>query len=40
MRCEEIFSRCDRRIEIVGPLIESEGLSVHQRFWRNAPKDV
>jgi tRNA(Arg) A34 adenosine deaminase TadA len=40
MRCEEIFDRCDRRVEIVGPLIESQGLLVHQRFWQNAPKDV
>jgi tRNA(Arg) A34 adenosine deaminase TadA len=40
IRCEEIFDRCDRRVEIVGPLIEDEGLSVHRRFWQNAPEAV
>jgi len=40
MRCEEIFARCDRNIEVTGPLIEAEGLSVHRRFWPKARKDV
>jgi tRNA(Arg) A34 adenosine deaminase TadA len=39
MRCEEIFARCDRHIEVVGPLLEEEGLPVHQRFWPNASGD-
>ncbi len=40
MRCEEIFARCDRRIEVIRPLLEEEGLPVHQRFWSNASDDV
>jgi tRNA(adenine34) deaminase len=40
MRCDEIFARCGRRVEVVGPLIEHEGLPVHRRFWPNAPADV
>jgi ribonuclease HI len=40
MRCEEIFARCDRRIEVTGPLLEEEGLEVHRRFWPNAREDV
>ena len=40
MRCEEIFSRCDRRIEVVGPLIEEEGLPAHRRFWPHARDDA
>ncbi len=40
MRCEEIFARCDRPVEVVGPLIEDEGLPVHRGFWPNAPGDV
>jgi ribonuclease HI len=40
MRCEEIFARCDRRIEVTGPLIEEEGLAVHRRFWPTAREDV
>ena len=39
MRCEEIFARCDRQIEVVGPLLEEEGLPVHQRFWPSASGD-
>ena len=40
MRCEEIFARCDRKIEVTGPLLEAEGLAVHRRFWPNARDDV
>ncbi len=40
MRCDEIFTRCDRAIAVVGPLIEAEGLPLHQRFWSQAPPDV
>jgi tRNA(Arg) A34 adenosine deaminase TadA len=40
MRCEEIFARCDRKIDIVGPLLEDEGLRVHQKFWPSAGDDV
>ncbi len=40
MRCEEVFARCDRRIEVTGPLMEEEGLAVHRRFWPNAREDV
>lgn len=36
MRCEEIYARCERRIDVVGPLLEEEGLAVHRRFWPNA----
>jgi tRNA(Arg) A34 adenosine deaminase TadA len=40
MRCEEIFARCDRPIDVTGPLIEDEGLQVHRLFWPDAPADV
>jgi hypothetical protein len=40
MRCDEIFPRCDRKVEVVGPLLEEEGLPVHRRFWPNANPDV
>jgi tRNA(Arg) A34 adenosine deaminase TadA len=40
MRCEEIFARCDRRVEVLGPLLEEEGLPVHRAFWPNARGDV
>ena len=40
MRSAEIFARCDRRVEVIGPLIENEGLPVHRRFWTVARADV
>jgi ribonuclease HI len=40
MRCEEIFDRCDRKIEVVGPILEEEGLKIHKRFWPKASTDV
>ncbi len=40
MRCTEIFARCDRRIEVVGPLLEDEGLRAHRRYWPSARDDV
>ncbi|HEX4411147.1 MAG TPA: nucleoside deaminase [Xanthobacteraceae bacterium] len=40
MRCEEIFARCDRMIEVVGPLLEKEGLPLHEKFWPSAGDDV
>jgi tRNA(Arg) A34 adenosine deaminase TadA len=40
MRCEEIFARCGRRVDVIGPLIEHEGLPVHRLFWPNARADV
>jgi tRNA(Arg) A34 adenosine deaminase TadA len=40
MRCEEIFARCDRAVEVVGPLLEEQGLAAHRRFWPYAAADV
>jgi tRNA(Arg) A34 adenosine deaminase TadA len=40
IQCQEIFSRCNRPIEVIGPLLEEEGLPVHRRFWGQAKADV
>jgi tRNA(Arg) A34 adenosine deaminase TadA len=40
MRCDDVFARGDRRIEVIGPLIEDEGLAVHRRYWPNAHPDA
>jgi tRNA(Arg) A34 adenosine deaminase TadA len=40
MRCDEIFARCGRQVEVIGPLIEEEGLRAHRLFWPNARADV
>ena len=40
MRCEEIFARCGRKVDVVGPLLEEEGLPVHRQFWPSASLDV
>jgi tRNA(Arg) A34 adenosine deaminase TadA len=40
MRCDEIFARCGRKVDVAGPLLEEEGLRVHRQFWPNASPDV
>lgn len=32
--CREVFARCVRPVEVVGPLIEDEAKIVHEGFWR------
>ena len=31
--CREVFSRGDRKIEVVGPALEEEAKKVHEGFW-------
>ena len=31
--CREVFARCVRAVEVVGPLIEEEARRVHKGFW-------
>jgi tRNA(Arg) A34 adenosine deaminase TadA len=31
--CREVFAHGNRRIEVVGPLLEDEALQVHRDFW-------
>ena len=32
--CREVFARCVRPVEVIGPLIEDEACVVHEGFWR------
>ena len=32
--CREVFARCVRPVEVIGPLIEDEARVVHEGFWR------
>ena len=32
--CREVFARGQRRVEIVGPLLEEEAAKPHEGFWR------
>jgi tRNA(Arg) A34 adenosine deaminase TadA len=32
--CREVFARGQRRVEIVGPLLEDEAAKPHEGFWR------
>jgi tRNA(Arg) A34 adenosine deaminase TadA len=34
LACREVFARAERRIAVVGPLLEEEGLAVHHGFWQ------
>ena len=31
--CREVFARCARAVEVIGPLIEDEARTVHEGFW-------
>ena len=31
--CREVFARCVRPVEVIGPLIEDEARRVHEGFW-------
>jgi len=31
--CREVFARGQRKVEVVGPLLEDEAATVHQGFW-------
>lgn len=31
--CREVFARCGRPIEVIGPLLEAEANRVHEEFW-------
>ncbi len=31
--CREVFARCVRPVEVIGPLIEDEAKVVHEGFW-------
>lgn len=32
--CREVFARGQRRIEVVGPVLEDEAREVHEGFWK------
>ena len=40
MSAHEIFARCPREIELVGPLLNDLGIRPHLSFWRNAPPEA
>jgi hypothetical protein len=31
--CREVFARGQRRMEVIGPLLEEEAAEVHKDFW-------
>jgi tRNA(Arg) A34 adenosine deaminase TadA len=35
--CHEIFARGQRKIAVVGPVLEEEGLAKHLVYWRREP---
>lgn len=32
--CRQVFARCVRPVQVIGPLIEDEARLVHEGFWR------
>jgi tRNA(Arg) A34 adenosine deaminase TadA len=35
LSCREVFERGTESIEVIGPLLEDEGMIIHQRFWKS-----
>ncbi len=35
--CREVFARGQRRVNVIGPLLEDEARAVHDGFWRALP---
>jgi tRNA(Arg) A34 adenosine deaminase TadA len=31
--CHEVFARCDRPVQVIGPALEAEAEQVHMGFW-------
>lgn len=31
--CREVFTRGDRAVEVVGPVLEDEAIAIHRSFW-------
>jgi hypothetical protein len=31
--CTDIFSRCTKSIEVIGPVLEEEAEALHEKFW-------
>lgn len=34
--CREVFARGQRRVEVLGPMLEDEAAQVHRGFWMNS----
>ena len=34
LSCEEVLRRGDRKIEVIGPILEEEAGEVHEGFWK------
>lgn len=38
--CRQVFATGQRRVEVVGPLLEEEGAALHAGFWRRGRSEV
>ena len=37
LECREVFARTEPTITVRGPLLEAEGLAIHEAYWPNDP---
>ncbi len=37
LECREVFARTEPSIKVFGPLMEEEGLTIHEGYWANDP---
>ncbi len=40
LTCREIFSRTSPKTKVLGPLMEAEGLAIHEGYWPVHPEDA
>jgi hypothetical protein len=40
LRSHEILQRVSPGTKVLGPLMESAGLEIHEEYWPNHPEDV
>ena len=37
LEIREIFARTEPAVKVLGPLMEAEGLAIHESYWPNDP---
>lgn len=40
LTCHEVFNRISPKTKVLGPLMEAEGLTIHEGYWPIHPEDV
>jgi tRNA(Arg) A34 adenosine deaminase TadA len=38
LSCREVFLRGSEMIEVIGPVLEDEGMMIHERYWKSSQR--